>query len=113
MSPKPARFLGLFALNVLAAYIPSLIWMAAIQPDNTFAYLCSPVIAVILWVWTLSHAIMLTILGCYQIILLGISFLFHESRAKWVIPIIVFAFGFAQGIFSVKLIDGINAIGHT
>lgn len=113
MARKLHQYLGYFGLNLLAAYLPSLYWMAAMSPDNPLAYLWSPVCLAVLWVWTLSDAVALAILAVFVLAILALSLLCYAWRFKWAVPGVIFAACFLQGLLSAALIAGINAIGHS
>jgi hypothetical protein len=107
------RFLACFGLNLLAAYLPSLFWMASIGPDSNWAYLWSPVCWLVLMLWTFSHAVQLALLGGFLACVLVVSLLCRSAKSRWVVAGVIFVVCFAQGYVSASLLAGIDAIGHS
>src|SRR5262249_13856600 len=110
MKLAAGRFLGLLALNLLASYLPAFLWVPSLPGTFSVAdvILFSPVI----WVFPSGDATV--ILGVYFLLLVILALALNRwPRAFLIVPGILFVFSFLKGLIFCRIMQGINAIGHS
>jgi hypothetical protein len=116
MSNKAVRFLAFWGLNLLAAYVPALLYVPGLAGSASvgWKFLFSPVLLAGLLLWAtdpvVAWCILLAFVGALGLTSAGLCW----SRKAWVVvPSVVGLYSLLQGLVAAHIISGIDAIGHS
>jgi hypothetical protein len=110
MKHTPGRFFGMLGLNLLASYVPAFLWVPSLPGTFNVAQmiLISPVIL------TLPNNRECLILGIFFLTISILALALNGwPRAIIIVPVIIFVYSLVQGLMFLRIMQGIDAIGHS
>ena len=112
-----AHFWLLLTLNLLAAYLPSLVWVEEVSAfgNQCLWYLYSPICFLVLFLKETNSLLPLTvILIVFWCVIMGASWAMRRERiAMAVMPLLLFVVSLLQGLLFADFLRGLDAIGHS
>src|SRR5437016_2555882 len=116
MSNKWATFWAFLGLNLLAAYIPAVLWVPGLPGSASagWKFLFSPVFLALLMVEETNPVVAWCVLIAFLVLVGRASALLYHSKTAWLtMPGVVTIYCLLQGLLAAQIISGIDAIGHS
>ena len=113
--PQVRSFMTFLGLNLTAAYAPALCWVPGL-PDSASAWVwpLAPVMLVLLELWSSSTAVAAVVLGVFLVAVLALSACLHRvALARVFVPGLLFVYSLLQGLLVLRIVAGIDALGHS